>query len=202
MFSRKMVIGFVVVGIFSMFLIGQLQSQQVPAGREARGRGPGREEGRMRFDPARMQQRMMERLKENLDVKDDEWKIIEPRLTAVVELTREVNSRGMRGFGGRGGFVGPGGRGGQRGPRRDSSSEAGQTESSSPAPSEIQKSTSALQTILEDEKSTTDQIKKTLTALRTAREKGKQKLDKAKEELRKVLTVRQEAQLVLMGYLD
>jgi len=198
MFSRKMIIGFVIAGIFSMFLIGQLQSQQGPAGNADRARGQGRGQGGMRFDPAQMQQRMMDRLKENLAVKDEEWKIIEPRLTAVVTLSRDVNSRGMRGFamGGRGVPGGPGGRGRGQGPG------AGETAASSPPPSEIQKSTAALETILEKESTTPDEIKKTLTALRTAREKGKQKLDKAKENLRKVLTVRQEAQLVLMGYLD
>lgn len=195
MFSRKMVIGFVIAGIFGMFLIDQLQSQQGPAGGGVRGRGPGRGAGRMRFDPAQMRQRMMDRLKENLAVKDDEeWKIIEPRLTAVITLSRDVNSRGVRRFG-RGGR-GPGGQGRGQGP------EAGQTGAGSPPQSEIRKSTAALQTILENESSTSDQIKKALTALRAAREKGKQKLDKAKEDLRKVLTVRQEAQLVLMGYLD
>lgn len=205
MFSRKMVIGFVISGIFSMFLIGQLQSQQGPAGNADRTRGQGRGQGGMRFDPAQMQQRMMDRLKENLAVKDEEWKIIEPRLTSVVTLSRDVNSSGMRGFGRGGrGPDGPGGRGGQGGPGRGQGpgAGAGETAASSPPPSEIQKSTAALQTILEDESSTPDQIKKTLTAVRTAREKGKQKLAKAKEDLRKVLTVRQEAQLVLMGYLD
>ena len=198
MFSRKMVVGFVIAGIFSMLLISQLQSQQTPT----RGRG-GRGEGRMRFDPAQMQQRMMDRLQETLDVKGEEWRIIEPRLTAVMTLSREVSSRGMRGFmGGRGGFGGRGGRGGQAGQRRGQGPGGGQTGESSRPQSEIQKSTAALQAILENESSTSDQIKKMLTALRTAREKSKQKLSKAKVDLRKVLTVRQEAQLVLMGYLD
>ncbi|MBN2377638.1 MAG: hypothetical protein JXD22_14665 [Sedimentisphaerales bacterium] len=200
MFSRKMVIGFVIAGLFSIILIGQLQSQQDPGASTGRGRGPGRGQGGMRFDPAQMQQRMMERLKENLAVKDEEWKIIEPRLTSVVTLSREVNSSGMRGFG-RGGR-GPGGPGSRGGQGRNQGTATGEAAASSPPPSEIEKSTAALQTVLEDEKSTPDQIKKTLTAVRTAREKGKQKLAKAKEELRKVLTVRQEAQLVLMGYLD
>src|SRR5690349_15307661 len=72
------------------------------------------------FDPAEMQQRRLERTKENLEVKDDtEWKAIEPFVTKVMETQRESMAfnvggmmRGM-GFGrGRGGGEGGGGGGG------------------------------------------------------------------------------------------
>jgi len=195
--SKKWIVGLVVAGFFSVVLIDQLQSQQGGGpgqGAQGRGRGPG--QGGMRFDPQQFQQRMMERMKEVLAAGDDEWKVIEPRLSAVMTLSREVNNRGgmmrMFGRGGRGGRGGPGGRGGDRG---------GQGENQQPQ-SDIEKSTQALQTLLDAEKPNPAQIKKVLTALRTAREKSKQKLVKAQKNLSMVLSVRQEAQLVLMGYLQ
>jgi len=201
MFTRKWIVVLVVAGFFSMVLIDQLQSQQ--GGDRGRGSGaaqddPGRGRGSRgtRFDPAQFQQRMMERMKETLQAGDDEWKVIEPRLSAVMTLSREVNSRGgmarMFGRGGRVGFGDRGGRGGSRG---------GQDQSVQPQ-SDIEKCTQALTTLLESETPDPVQIKKVLTALRTAREKAKQKLAKAQQNLRTVLTIRQEAQLVLMGYLQ
>ena len=199
MLSRKWIVGLVVAGFFSMVLIDQLQSQQgggrgrsSGAGQDDQGRGRS-SRGGMRFDPQQFQQRMMERMKETLQAGDDEWKVIEPRLSAVMTLSRDVNRRGgMFGRGGRGGFGGRGGRGGDRG---------GQGQNAQPQ-SDIEKCTQALTTLLEAEKPDPAQIKKVLTALRTAREKAKQKLAKAQQNLRAVLTIRQEAQLVLMGYLQ
>ena len=188
MMSKKWIVGLVVAGFFSVILIDQLQSQQ--GGGPGQG-GPGRGgRGRMQFDPQQFQQRMMERMKETLTVDDESWKVIEPRLSAVMTLSREVNNPGgmMRMFG-----RGRGGRGG--GPR------PGEEQNARPQ-SDIEKSTQALQTLLDSEKPNPAQIKKVLTALRTAREKAKQKLVKAQQNLSQVLTVRQEAQLVLMGYLQ
>src|SRR5262245_27737110 len=68
------------------------------------------------FDPEQMRQRMMERMREQFDVKDDaEWKLIEERITKVMEAQRATRSfAGMGGFGGRRGG-GPGGPGGGEG---------------------------------------------------------------------------------------
>src|SRR5262249_23034756 len=67
-------------------------------------------QGRGNFDPAQMRERMMTRLREQMDVKDDdEWKAIEGQISKVMDARREVAAnefggmfRGMRG-GGRGG---------------------------------------------------------------------------------------------------
>jgi hypothetical protein len=193
MMSKKWIVGLVVAGFFSVVLIDQLQSQQGGGPSQgAQGRDRGRGQGGMRFDPQQFQQRMMERMKETLKASDDEWKVIEPRLSAVMTLSREVNNPGgmMRMFG-----RGRGGRGDRGGPR------PGQEQNNQPQ-SDIEKSTQALQTLLDAETPNPAQIKKVLTALRTAREKSKQKLVKAQQNLRPVLTIRQEAQLVLMGYLQ
>ena len=63
--------------------------------------GPGGGPGGRNFDPAQMQQRMLERYKELLEVtNDDEWKAIEPRVTKVMEARRDTMGgmgRGMFG---------------------------------------------------------------------------------------------------------
>ena len=56
--------------------------------------------GRGNFDPEQMRARMMERYRESFEVKDDaEWKLIEGRITKVMDARREMGGFG-RGFGG------------------------------------------------------------------------------------------------------
>src|SRR5438876_4704923 len=71
------------------------------------------------FDPAEMQQRRMDNLKEQLEVKDDtEWNAIKPLITKVMDAQRAAMADRMRGafrgFG-RGGGQGGGGGGGGAG---------------------------------------------------------------------------------------
>jgi hypothetical protein len=54
-----------------------------------------------------MQQRMMERMKEQMGATDDEWKVIEPRLSKVMSLNRQSAGRFMGAMGRRGGQGGP-----------------------------------------------------------------------------------------------
>jgi hypothetical protein len=142
---------------------------------QAQGRG----QGGGNFDPEEWRQRMMERYKEALEVKNDaEWKIIEDRLNKVMEARREVGF----GFGGRGMMGGGGRRGG--GPGADANPEA-----------------EALQKALEA-KASTEEIKTALAKYREARKTKEAALAKAREELKKVLSVRQEATMVMMGLLE
>src|SRR5689334_3252080 len=61
------------------------------------------------FDPAQMRQRMMERIREALDVKDEtEWQAISERITKVMDARRAVRGPG-----------GPGGPPPAGGPPRD-----------------------------------------------------------------------------------
>ncbi len=157
------------------------------------------------FGRGDMQERMKAMLKQDLGVSDEEWTVIEPRLTKVMTLSREASARplgGMMGMGGPGGGMPPspdmeGGRSG-RGAR------PAQEEGSRPEiqQTEVQKATDALRKALEAEKPDTADIKTKLTALREVREKAKQELSKAQQELREILTVDQEAKLVLAGLLD
>jgi len=161
------------------------------------------------FDPAQMRQRMMDNWKQQLGADDDAWKVIEPRLTKVMELNRQsmAGGRGMFGmFGGRGmrGQRGDrGGQGGQGGPQ-------GQRQGDRPRfpgdenrePSAVEKAQDTLETTLANESASAETIKEQLTALRAARLKAQQELAAAQQDLRQILTMRQEAVLVLNGMLN
>jgi len=60
------------------------------------------------FNPAQMRQRMLENLREQLEVTDDsEWKTISERITKILEIRRNLRSFGGGGFGFPGGPGGP-----------------------------------------------------------------------------------------------
>lgn len=144
--------------------------------------GQAQAQGRGNFDPEQMRQRMMERYKEAMEVKNDaEWKIIEERIQKVSDARREV------GFGGRGFMMGRRG-GDQGGDRRGPGAEA------NPEADALQKALEA--------KASTEEIKAKLAKYREARKAKEANLEKAREELKKVLTVRQEAAAVMLGLLE
>jgi hypothetical protein len=189
---KKMIVVGVVVCIVAV-MAGSLSWAQ-PQGRGERGqRGPGQGPGG-RFDPARMRQMMEQRMKEQLGVSDEEWKVIGPRLTKVMELNRQAGG-GM----GMGRLFMRRGPQGQRGPGGDRP-RPGRPEGQELTP--VQKAMDELDATLENESAAAEEIKAKLTALRGAREKARQQLATAQQELRQLLTLRQEAQLVMMGLLN
>lgn len=156
------------------------------------GQGGGGRGQRGGFDPAQMQERMMEMYRERLEItSDDEWKAIQPLVTKVTEARREVGTGFNRGMfrppgGGRGGDqAGGGGNGGRRpGGFGEPSAEE-----------------EALQKAIES-KAPANDLKNAIAKLRDAKKAKEAKLAAAQDNLRKVLTVRQEAQAVLMGLLN
>jgi len=189
---KAITIGVVICAV--AIVAGGLAVAQPPQGGRP-GQGPG---GPGRFDPERMRQMFAERMKEQLGVTDQEWQVIQPRLTKVMELNRESMAGGMgRMFGG---FRRPR-RGDQdRGPdARGRQDRPGRPERELTA---VEKAADQLSATLENESASAEEIKKQLTTLRAEREKAKQELAKAQQELREILTLRQEAQLVLMGLLN
>jgi len=162
---------------------GRLMAQdQQPPQRQGRGGN---------FDPEQARQRMMDRYKEQLEVKDDaEWKLISERIEKVTAARREVGFGGGAGFarGGRGGPGGGGTGGGQAAGGRGAF--GGQP---SPEAEALQKAIEA--------KAPADELKSKLAKLREARKVKEANLEKAQEDLRKVLSVRQEAAAVLAGLL-
>ncbi len=182
-------------------MVGGLSLAQQGGGNQGGGRrggqggGPGGGPGN--FDPAQFRQRMAERMKEQLGVDDQAWKVMEPRLMKVMDLNRQANAgnRGMFGMFGRGGRGGPGGdQGGPQGDRQRRGPMGEQTA--------LEKAMTQLRTTLENQSATPEEIKTQLTAVRSAREKARQELAVAQQELKKILTLRQEAMLVEMGQLE
>lgn len=167
---------------------------------------------RGQFDPARMQEMMLQRFQRILEMEDDEWQVVSPLLGKVMQAQGRSRMRGMP-FG-RGGWP----RGGRDGTQANRSPEGGRESQQRqqrqgrggpfggsgrggfgpPASPEIV----ALNDALDNEDVPADEIRAKLKAVRSARKRQEAELKKAREELREVLTVRQEARLVSIGMLD
>ena len=189
--KRMITVG--IVGCALALVIAGLSIAQPPQG--------GGQRGKRQFDPARMaemRQRMMDRMREQLGADADAWKVMEPRLTKVMDL----NAQAQGGMGGRGGMLGMFGR--MRGPRGgDDGGPGGGRPAQDPSTmTPVEKATEALRTTLDNQSASPEEIAAKLKDLRAAREKARQELATAQEELRKILTPRQEALLVLMAQLN
>lgn len=155
---------------------------------------PGNRPNRGNFDMEQFRQRMMERMKEQLGVNDEEWKVLQPKLEAVQKLSMQSRMGGM-GFGrGRRGGGGGGGEGGTAAPAPAPAAD--------PNRSDVENKTQALRTLVENKDADPKAVAEKVKELREAREKAKIDLKKAQDELRELVTPRQEAQLILMGTLE
>jgi hypothetical protein len=138
-----------------------------------------------------MQQFMMQRYQEQLDITNDtEWSAIQPLIQKVMDAQQATRTGGMgRMFGGRGGpgagMGGPGG--GMGGP-------GGNAQQTDPAAEALQKAV--------DSDASTDQIKALLTKYQAAQKTKQAALTQAQAKLRDVLSVKQEAQATLIGLLN
>ena len=180
------------VALFALSILQSLPAQEERRRGGERGAERGGERGGDRgprgdFNPQEMQARMLNMLRERLEITDDEeWKVISERVAKVSEMRRSAG--GMGGPGGIMGFRGgPPGGGGDRGPG------PGRGGSGNPE-------LSALQFAIRD-KLPEAEIKSRLERVRESRRDQEAKLAKAQEELRAVLSVRQEAIAVMFGLL-
>jgi len=157
----------------------------------AEGRGGGGERGaggervggaQGRFDPEQFRQRMLDQLKQSLEVNDEEWQVLKPRIEKVMTLSRQART-------GRMGMMMMGRRGGEAGGERADMSE-------------VERKLRDLETTLGNKDATVEEIKAQLAALREAREKARQELAQAQASLQELLTPKQEARLVLAGILE
>jgi Spy/CpxP family protein refolding chaperone len=157
------------------------------------GMGPGGGGPPMNFDPAQMQQMMMDRYRQMLEVtSDDEWNAVKPLVQKVMEARMASFAgmgRGMMGAFGRGGPGGPGGMGAGGG----GGGRMGMFGQSMPE-------TEALQRAI-DAKASKAEVKAALEKYIAARQAKQEELKQAQENLRKVLTTRQEAIATLGGLL-
>ena len=175
-----------ICGLILSTATGSLLAQnEAPAAQPGAPGAPGGRQGRGNWDPEQMRQRMMERVREQLAVKDDsEWSVIESRIKKISDSRFGVG-RGMGGPGGQAGQAGQGGQGGRQG-------RGGFGQANPDA--------EVLQTAL-DSGASADDIKVKLTAYRAAAKVKEGQLEKAQDELRQLLSVKQEARAVLLGLL-
>lgn len=183
----------------------------IPAAAQAPSRGSGNtanqgpqgRRGMMTGDPEQIQQQiqqmMSDRFKEQLDISDEEWTVIGPKVMNVLALSSQSRGNPMRVMiGGRPGAqeFGPQGGGQQGRPnmRNRMPGLFGQNGEDD--------SVQELQKMLEDKNADANKIKQLVTKIRQARAKSEQELAAARKELRELLTVRQEAVLISMGLLD
>jgi hypothetical protein len=156
---------------------GSVMAQNNGGGGGGGGR-PGRGGGN--FDPAQMQQRMLQRMKDQLGFTNDtDWSAVEPLVQKVMDARRETMAAMFGGFrrGGPGGGQG-GGNQGPANPERDALQQA--IDANAPAA----------------------QIKTLLEKYRTAQKAKQAKLEQAQTDLRAVLNQKQEASAVLAGLLN
>ena len=150
---------------------------------------PGGGFGGGNFDPAQMQQRMMDNIRDDLNFTNDtDWSAVQPLVQKVMDARRDVGGGGMgrmfgRNRGGQNG--GPGGPGGGRG------GMFGQ-----PSPEQ-----EALQSAL-DANAPAAQVKDLLAKYKASQKVKQAKLEAAQADLKAVLTAKQEAQAYLLGLVN
>lgn len=154
---------------------------------------------RREWNPEQAQARMAERLKNALEVTDEEWEAIQPLVEDVVVKQRQAGG-GRMGWGGRGrGGAGPeerGRRGGERdGEERGPRGQRGGMGGGSP---ELQ----ALREAVTDENTSPEALRERMEAVRQAQARAQAELKESRDQLRQVLTTRQEATLMMIGLLD
>jgi hypothetical protein len=153
------------------------------------------------FDPEQMRARMMERVREQLGVtNDDEWKIVSERVEKVMTARREAGNFGG-GFFGRGG-PGGGRRGGGGGDNATANNNGGNGGGRRGGFfGEESQEAKDLRAAIEA-KAPADEIKAKLEKYRAYKKNKEAELAKAQEKLKEVLNARQEAAAVLAGLLQ
>lgn len=170
----------VVTGVFASVTVDvSAQERDRNRDRENRERGDrgGRGGDRGGFDRSQIMERIMDRYRENLGFSVAEWKVVQPKVQAVMDNRISGASGMMSMFGGS-----------RRGRGGDSSTE--------------KTPTSELRDLLEKDDASKGDIKAKLAAYRADRKAREAKLKKAQEDLRQLLTIKQEAQAVLSGLLN
>jgi hypothetical protein len=146
------------------------------------GGGPGGGR-RGNFDPAQMQQRMLDRVQDELGFTNDtDWNAVKPLVQKVMDARMAVGNGGMGRM-----FGGGRNRGGDQGGATARPNPFGQA---SPELDALQKAI--------DDNAPSSQIKDLLAKYKASQKAKQAKLEAAQADLKKVLTVKQEAQAYLL----
>jgi hypothetical protein len=207
MSKKRVLMGLGLLLVLSILAAQSFSQEGGPEGRGRRGGGPGggqpggpqmaapggERPGQMaQRDPEQMRQMMRERqiqrIKQALKATDEQWAKIETPLKKVLDLSQQASGMG---FGGRA----MAGRG-----QRQGAPEGQEPPAAAEPETKLEKARLELRTAIDagDQK----EIEAKLAAFRTAKEEAKKELEAAQKDLKKQLTPPQEAELVLMGYLD
>ena len=144
------------------------------------------------FDPAQMQQRIMDNAREQLGLTNDtDWNAIQPLVQKVMDARRDTMGGGM------GRLLGRGNRGGNNN-NANANNNGGRRGGFGGTPSP---EAEALQKAIDDN-APTAQVKAALAKYHASQKDKQAKLVQAQENLRKVLTVKQEAQAALLGLVE
>jgi|GEM_PF-842724 len=172
------------------------QDNPAPGGDQANGQGGGQRRNRQgggpggNWDPAQMQQRMVDGARDRLDFTNDtEWAAVEPLVKKVLAARMDVGMGGMRGM--MGGRTRGGSTGDQAGGNRSRTSMFGQT---SPEQEALQKAL--------DDNAPVSQIKGLLAKYKAVQQAKQAKLEAAQAELKTYLSTKQEAQAFLLGLVN
>jgi len=177
-----------------VFTVGSAFAQQDNGNANGNGNGNATDNGGQRrnrqgggggnFDPAQMQQRIMDNVRDQLNFTNDtDWSAVQPLVQKVLDARMSIGFGGMRGLMGRNR-----GQGGQGGPGGGRGGMFGQ-----PSPEQ-----EALQNAL-DADAPTAQIKDLLAKYKAAQQAKQSKLEAAQDALKSVLSSKQEAQAYLLG---
>ena len=166
----------VVTAVFAGVTV-DISAQERDRNRDRGNRERGERGERGQWDRSQIMERIMDRYRENLGFSVAEWKVVQPKVQAVMDNRISGASGMMSMFGGS-----------RRGRGGDSSTE--------------KTPTSELRDLLEKDAPSKEEIKAKLAAYRADRKAREAKLKKAQEDLRQLLTLKQEAQAVLSGLLN
>lgn len=153
------------------------------------GNNNGGNNGRNRnFDPAQFQQRIMDRVRQELNFTNDtDWSAVQPLVQKVLDAQRDARGAGM-------GRMFARNRGNNNGDQQGGNNRGNFGQQPSPEGDALQ---SAI-----DSDAPAAQIQDLLTKYQAAQKAKQAKLIAAQANLRAVLTVKQEAQATLLGLLD
>ena len=148
------------------------------------------------FNPAQMQQRRLDAIRQQLDFTNDtDWSAVQPLIQKVLDAQQAARSGGGRGFfggGRRGGYNGPNGN--NNNGNTNGGGRGGFGQQPNPEAEALQQAV--------DNDAPAEQLK-ALLAKYNASQKAKQAaLATAQANLRQVLTVKQESRATLMGLLN
>jgi hypothetical protein len=182
MTASRLVIASLAVAFF-IVLAPHSAFAQNAGGQNNGGRQGNRQRGN--FDPAQQRERALTRVKEQLGATDDEWKVLQPKIDALMTAQADLRS------GTRGGRGGRGNRGNQQNQAATPTNETA-----------VAKAMADLRTAVADKATPADELAKKLAALHDAKAKAQAARTAAQKEVKDLLTARQEAILVQNGMLE